>query len=291
MKSILLGYVLLLMVVSCVGQHKRSESLSDEQGIELVQTDSDSVSVSDEVLSDTLIVVEEVVPTTADDSFIDFLYYFTSDEDFQRSRIQFPVSFYNDTTVLRLTADEWIFDPMFDSDQPYTVIFDKEEDLELENGSSSTSVQIDWIYLSDYHIRRYYFELKDERWFLEAVNKEKMNRMKSGGEDFYDFYHRFATDSVFQSERLSEPLLFSTVDPEDEFSVLETTLEKGQWFAFRPPMPAEKITNIRYGQQETGKSNTKIVEFKGFGNGFSNTLYFRRIHGKWKLYRFEDLGD
>ena len=84
---------------------------------------------------------------------------------------------------------------------------------------------------------------------------------------------------------------FASVDPEDEFSVLETTLEEGQWFAFRPPMPVAKISNIRYGQQETVKSNTKIVEFKGLGNGFSNTLYFRRIHGKWKLVKFEDLGD
>ena len=289
MKNILLGYVLLLMVVSCVGQQKRSESLSDEQGIELVQ--ADSVLASDEGLSDTLIVVDEVVPTTADASFIDFLYYFTSDEEFQHSRILFPVSFYDDTAVTRLTSDEWVFDPMFDSDQLYTVIFDKEEDLELENGSSTTSVQIDWIYLSDYHIRRYYFELKDEHWYLEAVNKEKMTRTRHGGEDFYDFYHRFASDSIFQSERLSEPLLFSTVDPEDEFSVLETTLEKGQWFAFRPPMPTEKLTNIRYGQKETEESNTKIVEFKGLGNGLSNTLYFRRVHGKWKLYKFEDLGD
>ena len=118
-----------------------------------------------------------------------------------------------------------------------------------------------------------------------------MTRTKHGGENFYDFYHRFASDSIFQSERLSEPLLFSTVDPEDEFSVLETTLEKGQWFAFRPPMPTEKLTNIRYGQKETEESNTKIVEFKGLGNGLSNTLYFRRVHGKWKLYKFEDLGD
>ena len=289
MKNILLGYVLLLMVVSCVGQQKRSESLSDEQGIELVQ--ADSVLASDEGLSDTLIVVDEVVPTTADPSFIDFLYYFTSDEEFQHSRIQFPVSFYDETAVTRLTSDEWVFDPMFDSDQLYTVIFDKEEDLELENGSSTTSVQIDWIYLSDYHIRRYYFELKDDRWYMEAVNKEKMTRTTLGREDFYDFYHRFASDSSFQSERLSEPLLFSTVDPEDEFSVLETTLERGQWFAFRPPMPTEKLTNIRYGQKETDESNTKIVEFKGLDNGLSNTLYFRRVHGKWKLYKFEDLGD
>lgn len=289
MKNILLGYVLLLMVVSCGGQQKSSDSLSDRQGMELTETDSDTIPA--EILSDTLIVVDEVVPVTADASFIDFLYYFTTDKDFQHSRIQFPVSFYNDTTVLRLTADEWTFDPMFDNDQLYTVIFDREEDFELENGASSTSVQIDRIYLNDFHIKRYYFELKNEHWYLEAVNKEKMSRTQDTGENFYDFYIKFASDSLFQSERLSKPLLFSTVDPEDEFSVLETTLEEGQWFAFRPPMPANVITNIRYGQQDTEKSNTKIVEFKGLGNGFSNTLYFRRINKKWKLFKFEDLGD
>ena len=90
MKNILLGYVLLLMVVSCVGQQKRSESLSDEQGIELVQ--ADSVLTSDEGLSDTLIVVDEVVPTTADASFIDFLYYFTSDEEFQHPAFSYSFS-------------------------------------------------------------------------------------------------------------------------------------------------------------------------------------------------------
>lgn len=289
MKNILLGYVFLLMVVSCVGQRKRSGSLSDGQEAEPAQ--SDSVPISDEGLSDTLIVVDEAVPTTADASFIDFLYYFTSDEEFQHSRILFPLSIYGDTAVTRLASDEWFFDPMFDPDQLYTVIFDNERDLKLENDTSATSVQTDWIYLQDYHIRRYYFELLDARWYLEAINNENMTRERHEAEDFYDFYHRFVSDSIFQSERLSEPLLFSTVDPEDEFSVLETTLEKGQWFAFRPPMPAGKLTNIRYGQKETEESNTKIVEFKGLGNGLSNTLYFRRVHGKWKLYKFEDLGD
>lgn len=289
MKSILLGYVLLFLVMSCTGLHKKSGSISDVEGEELAETDTSIT--SQEVMDDTLIVVDEIVPVTADASFIDFLYYFTSDQDFQLSRIVFPVSFYNDTTVSRLTADQWEFDPMFDSDQLYTVIFDKEEELELENSSSSSSVQIDWIYLSDFHIKRYYFELKNDQWFLEAVNKEKMTRSSSLGENFYDFYVRFASDTVFQSKRLSKPLLFATVDPEDEFSVLETTLEPGQWFAFRPPMPLSKLSNIRYGQSDTEQSNTKIVEFKGMGNGFSNTLYFRRINGKWVLQKFEDLGD
>lgn len=289
MKNILLGYVLLLMVASCMGQRKGSGSYSEDSEADLFL--EDSVCLPDEDFSDTLIVVEEVVPVTADASFIDFLYYFTSDQEFQHSRIIFPVSFYNDTTVTRLTEDQWTFDPMFSNEQVYTVIFDKEEELELENNTESTSVQVDWMYLSDKNVKRYYFEQKNDQWYLEAVNKEKISRQQSGGEDFYDFYASFASDSIFQSERLSDPLLFSTVDPEDEFSVLETTLERGQWFAFRPPMPADKLTNIRYGQKETEKSNRKIVEFKGLGNGFSYTLYFRRTHGKWKLFKFEDLSD
>ena len=31
--------------------------------------------------------------------------------------------------------------------------------------------------------------------------------------------------------------------------------------------------------------------FKGFGNGFSNTLYFERRENIWQLIRFEDLSD
>ena len=44
-------------------------------------------------------------------------------------------------------------------------------------------------------------------------------------------------------------------------------------------------------QNENVHSNTKVIEMKGFGNGFNNTLYFERRHGLWKLMQFEDLSD
>ena len=110
-------------------------------------------------------------------------------------------------------------------------------------------------------------------------------------EDFFEFYERFANDSVFQLSRLHEPLKFVTADPEDEFQILETTLEAGQWFAFQPVLPRENLTNVNYGQNENVHSNTKVIEMKGFGNGFNNTLYFERRHGLWKLMQFEDLSD
>lgn len=288
--SIFLTFVLL---VSCDGKKKHNVvPFVDSYTAEVKNDTSIFVSeVSEKADNDTLIVVEDFIPATADASFLDFLYNFASDEDFQLSRIIFPVSFYNDTVVHRLTEEEWQFDPLFSNEEIYTVLFDKEDELELEKEDSFKSVQLDWIYLKDRHIKRYYFEMNDNIWHLEAVNKEKVSRLDNGEEDFYDFYVRFATDSVFQSERINTPLLFSTVDPEDEFSVLETTLEVGQWFAFRPPMPSVRLSNIRYGQSETVTSNTKIIEFKGFGNGFNNTLYFRKMAGVWKLVKFEDLGD
>ena len=46
-----------------------------------------------------------------------------------------------------------------------------------------------------------------------------MPREDTGKEDFFEFYERFANDSVFQLSRLHEPLKFVTADPEDEFQI------------------------------------------------------------------------
>ena len=114
-----------------------------------------------------------------------------------------------------------------------------------------------------------------------------------GKEDFYTFYERFSRDSLFQQERLHEPLYFVTADPEDEFQILETTLEPGQWFAFRPPMIKGKMTNVHYGQPENIHSDYKVVEFKRAlkVTALSQYLLFERRENIWQLIRFEDLSD
>ncbi|WP_303916823.1 DUF4348 domain-containing protein, partial [Bacteroides mediterraneensis] len=202
-----------------------------------------------------------------------------------------PFSEYKGKQVTRIQKADWKFDPLFSREPAYTVLFDKEEDMEIEKDTSLHSVQVDWIFLTDRRVKRYYFQRKKDSWFLEAINVEKLPDEEDGKEDFYTFYERFSRDSVFQQERLRDPLKFVTADPEDEFQILETTLEQGQWFAFRPPMMKGRMTNVHYGQPENIRSDYKVVEFKGFGNGFSNTLYFERYGGVWKLMRFEDLSD
>lgn len=285
MKRLIFGCCLLMLMVSCGGGKKKADPFA------ALTEQIDSIKVHPDSIQDSTVVVEEQVPAAADESFADFFYNFASDEAFQRTRVVFPFSLYKGKQVTRIQEADWKFDPLFSREPAYTVLFDKEEDMEIEKDTSLHSVQVDWIFLTDRRIKRYYFQRKKDSWFLEAINVEKLPDEEDGKEDFYAFYERFSRDSLFQQERLHDPLKFVTADPEDEFQILETTLEQGQWFAFRPPMMKGRMTNVHYGQPENIHSDYKVVEFKGFGNGFSNTLYFERYGGEWKLMRFEDLSD
>lgn len=285
MKRLIFGCCLLMLMVSCGGGKKKVDPFA------ALTEQIDSIKVHPDSIQDSTVVVEEEVPAAADESFADFFYNFASDAKFQRTRVVFPFSLYKGKQVTRILKEDWKFDPLFSRDPAYTVLFDKEEDMEIEKDTSLHSVQVDWIFLTDRRVKRYYFQRKKDSWFLEAINIEKLPDEEDGKEDFYTFYERFSRDSVFQQERLHDPLKFVTADPDDEFQILETTLEQGQWFAFRPPMMKGRMTNVHYGQPENMSSDYKVVEFKGFGNGFSNTLYFERYGGVWKLMRFEDLSD
>ena len=98
---------------------------------------------------------------------------------------------------------------------------------------------------------------------LEAIN---LRHIEEGeGENFVDFYTRFVTDSLYQSEHIVNPLQFVTIDPDDEFAILETTLDVNQWYAFRPSLPADKLSNINYGQKNEDNSNTNNLKVNGIG--------------------------
>ena len=104
--------------------------------------------------------------------------------------------------------------------------------MEAEKDTTATSVKIEWIYLKTNKIKRYYFERLKGLWKLEAIDFADMPENEDSKESFYEFYEHFANDSLFQQTRLHNPLKFVTVDPDDEFQIIETTLEAGQWFAF-----------------------------------------------------------
>lgn len=280
MEKLLIGLSLLLFLPSCGGKKAQVNPFS---------TIAEQVD-SAECLADSLqhlVVEEEPMPTEADELFDDFIFNYALDETLQKQRTEFPLPYYDEDTATKIEENQWEHDYLFAKQSYYTLLFDREEDMDLVGDTTLKSVQVEWIFLKERMVRKYYFERKKGMWMLEAINKR---RLEEEGEnvDFVEFYTHFSTDSLYQRHHLHNPLQFITIDPDDEFSILETTLDVDQWYAFRPAMPEEQLSNINYGQLNADRSNTKILKVNGIGNGYSNVFYFRKRSGEWELYKFED---
>lgn len=232
-------------------------------------------------------VEEEPKPSVADELFDDFIFNYASDSVLQRQRTEFPLPYYKENKPLRIAKEHWKHDFLFSKLSYYTLLFDREDELEVVGDTSLTSVQVEWIFLKTHKVKRYYFERKNGMWMLEAINLRPMEK-KAGSESFVEFYTQFVSDSIYQLKHVCQPLQFVTIDPDDEFSILETTLDAEQWLAFKPVLPIDRLSNIQYGQHNDDLSHTKILKVNGIGNGYSNIFYFRKHKGEWELYKYED---
>ena len=279
MKKLLLGFLLFAFLISCGKKRAKMDPFATIA--EMV----DSAGYKADTLQEAE-VKEEPKPMVADELFDDFIFNYASDDALQRQRTVFPLPYYDRDTPLKIEADFWKHDYLFTKENCYTLLFDKEEDMDMVGDTTLTSVQVEWIFLKTRMVKRYYFERKRGMWMLEAINLREME--KGENEDFVEFYTRFVRDSVYQSKHISHPLQFITIDPDDEFSILETTLDVDQWYAFRPVMPTDRLSNINYGQKNEDLSDTKILKVNGIGNGYSNIFYFRKRGKGWELYKYED---
>ena len=288
MKQFLECLYLFLLLMTC-GEHKTEATKGGSQrNIDSLLFAIDSTFVNE------VKEPEPEQPKTIDESFTDFIYRFSTDERLQRSRISFPLPSYTFEKRDTIQKADWTFDPMLSSKEIYTEIYSDNDSIEVEEDMNSTSAQVEWINLQERTVKRCYFERINGKWKLEAIDNCALVAQDSttNKEDFYEFYRHFTADSTFQSQRVAEPLRYITADPDNEFEVLQTTLEPGQWFAFRPDCPAEVLTNIVHNNAPSiNESDHLTLSLKGFGNGFINNLYFERDEGKWMLVQFEDICD
>ena len=286
MRILLWGLSVFALLSSCKNPKANMDTFS------AITAMVDSVGITEKYLPETKRVKEDIPkPVGADELFDDFIFNYATDSLFQRQRTIFPLPYYNVDTPLKIEKKQWKHDSLFADQTCYTLLFDRENDMDLVGDTTLSSVQVEWIFLETRMVKRYCFERIKGMWMLEAVNLRKMeDEAGEKNSDFITFYARFAVDSLYQREHICQPLQFITVDPEDEFSILETTLDVDQWYVFRPALPASKLSNINYGQKNEARSSNKILKVNGISNGYSNIFYFRKSGNEWELYKYEDTG-
>ncbi len=253
-----------------------------------VENVSDSV---DEASSDSLLLFpepemeEEELPANADELFDDFVFEFSRLRKFQASRVGFPlpVVVHGDTSWI--DQEDWRHENLFAHYDYYTVFFNNEEQMEMEKRTDLEHVDMEWIDMEKRKFKTFHFERREGKWML--VEETVQPIVESPLADFMDFYVRFVEDADFQSRSVADPLRYVTADPDDDFSMIEGTLDHEQWDAFKPQLPAGRLTNIRYGQTYDDPRRMILVK-QGISNGLMDILTFRRRGGNWKLVSYEN---
>ena len=278
-KSLLVGIAVLGIFLSCKDGKVASVSGRDEN----MQEDTVEAYVGD-----TLHLFDEPSepPVTVDALFDDFLFGFVDDPKFQRQRIQFPLLCRDGDEELRLSVDEWKQFNRFGLQDYFSVIYEREQDIELQKDTTLQNVEIEWIYLQKDCVERFDFSRINGKWQLTEIIKER--REDTPNSDFLDFYIQFVADSTFQRHALSEPLKLLLTSEEDENDVHEESVSADEWFSMKSdlPLPTDELVNIDYGQASVSL-NRKTLMMCGLSNGLQMKFRFNKDSEGWKLIEIE----
>lgn len=116
------------------------------------------------------------------------------------------------------------------------------------------------------------------------------------GEDFNQFFPRFAVEKDFQLERVQFPLtkivLVNDPNPKGDFIEKTVTIDKSEWehisFYYtsdRRPR-AQIFDNFEAKLRDTGE---RVFAWLGVESGYQIYYYFHRINGRWYLVKIRDL--
>lgn len=281
-----LFWVCMVALLCCAcGKQKSAPQVDDALSVAVVD---DTVEAGD---SDTLFSfpVRENFFSGRDGIFEEFFFEFVSDTALQYRRIHFPLPYVRGGKETLLKEVEWASVEAFARMDIYMTLFERDAEMEAERDTAMQKVNVEWVDVDSARVCTFCFEKQDGCWYLLRISEQKLVSYRH--REFFTFYHRFVTDSIYQSQHVHDPMTFVTVDPEDDFNILEANIDMEQWFAFRPMLPEKLLVHIDYGVKPSRRPARKILTCKGVGGNFNHTSYFRKIGGEWMLTRFEDMSN
>ncbi len=267
-----------LLVFSCKGgSMPASDGLQSE----------DSSAIIDTLVADTILMSDDdsVMPHSADELFDDFFFNFISNAQLQKSRVQFPLTVFTDSTKAeQIGRDAWQTKQFLTEDECYTTILDDTIQLSLMKETAVNQVVVEKILFNIQTVKQFLFKRNNGIWYLVSINNEPF--YKNPNVTFLNFYHKFANDSIYQKESLMPTVSFSIPDPEDDFSRVEGLITAETWSAFAPELPRNVIYNTVYGNRNA-KSDYRIFILRGISNGEETEMTFKLSDNRWMLTKLE----
>lgn len=271
--------VVAVLVITCFSTtgcvDKKPAKATDTTVVDTAVADTQALDSTEKLIEET------PMPKAADELFDDFVFNFAANRRLQMKRIQFPLPVYrNEKMVKQIEKKQWRMEHFFMRQDYYTLIFDNYKQMNLVKDTTIGHVVVEKVFYRKQTVQQFVFDRINGLWMMTSIHYKPMYQNQNAS--FLKFYGKFATDSLFQSEHLHNPVKFVGPDPDDDFSTMTGDIEPETWPAFAPELPHDMIYNILYGQQYT-ESSQKIFVIRGIANGLETELTFRRIGGKWML--------
>lgn len=277
MKRYLVALLCLLLILAC-GGNKAGQTQDETPEDSTMATDSTATDSIADSLADSMANLP--MPKAADELFDDFIFNFAANKNLQRERILFPLKKINGSKEELLSKEQWKTERYFMRQDFYTLLFDSERQMEIVKDTSVNHAVVEMIYFNTGAVIQHVFDRLRGAWMLTSVQTIPISQ--SNNASFLEFYHHFATDSIYQAESLNSSIHFEGPDPDDDFARMDGVITPETWEAFAPELPKKMIFNIIYGQPRK-EGNTKLFVLRGIANGLELELTFKRSDGKWKL--------
>ena len=277
MKRYLVVFLCLLLILAC-GGNKAGQTQDETPADSTMATDSTATDSIADPMADTMANLP--MPKAADELFDDFIFNFAANKNLQRERILFPLKKINGSKEELLSKEQWKTERYFMRQDFYTLLFDSERQMEIVKDTSVNHAVVEMIYFNTGAVIQHVFDRLRGAWMLTSIQTIPISQ--SNNASFLEFYHHFATDSIYQAESLNSSIHFEGPDPDDDFARMDGVITPETWEAFAPELPKKMIFNIIYGQPRK-EGNTKLFVLRGIANGLELELTFKRSDGKWKL--------
>ena len=155
MKKIENLFLLVLLLAAC--DSKKADTQDDGNRADT----ADSVCVADTGLNLSAEISDGLTNKNVDEFFGDFIFSFIQDRRLQVERVRFPLKYVKMTAGKQITSviekNAWKHERIFVSPEYYTVLFNNEDQMELENSTETKVVDIEKINLKKNFIKVFHF--------------------------------------------------------------------------------------------------------------------------------------
>lgn len=221
----------------------------------------------------------------------DFYHRFSTDNEFQLTRIKFPLTILKDNKTVIVEKKDWKHDDLFFSLGYTTQILDSRSNTIDYRTDFGDKAIFSWIYPLLQKQKDYYFIREKCQWYLSKIVINDQN--SEDPNSFIQFLQKFMNDSIFQVSRIKFPIKIDTWTGDEEEARDTTYLVKqSNWRFFSIYNGIDSLTNFSNNWNSSIKPTNQLTLFLGgVENGISVKYYFQRINNTWYLVRLEDDSD